>query len=96
MKQHSGLPDSEVSIIQTCAHDESTASRPTPSAMWINEDRVLYVGLLGHPTRRTFGAHSIYLSLNASHRVSLDGNHWVASEASVIPPYVPHWIACSG
>ena len=37
--------------------------------MWLNADRVLYVGLLGEPSVRTFGAFSIYVSLRSPHRI---------------------------
>jgi hypothetical protein len=61
--------------------------------MWLNADRVLYVGLLGEPSVRTFGAYSIYVSLGKAHRISVAGAPWEEAEVSVVPPYVPHRIA---
>ncbi|MDM0071043.1 helix-turn-helix transcriptional regulator [Variovorax sp. J31P207] len=61
--------------------------------MWLNADRVLYVGLLGAPSVRTFGAYSIYLSLSKPHRISVAGGAWQEAEVSVVPPSVPHRIA---
>lgn len=60
--------------------------------MWINADRVLYVGLLGEPSVRTFGAFCIYVSLRRPHRVSVDGGEWEEAMLSVVPPYVGHRI----
>jgi AraC-like DNA-binding protein len=60
--------------------------------MWLNADRVLYLGLLGEPTVRCFGGFSIYLSLRGTHRICLDGGDWQDSAFSVVPPYVRHRI----
>jgi AraC-like DNA-binding protein len=60
--------------------------------MWLNTDRVLYVGLAGAPLARTLGAYSIYLSLNKPHRIRIDGGAWEEAELSVVPPYLPHSI----
>ncbi len=71
-----------------------TCPAPGPRAlMWLNAERVAYVGLLGAPSVRTFGACSVYLSLNLPHRISLDGGRWQSTELSVVPPQVPHRIA---
>lgn len=61
--------------------------------MWLNADRVLYVGLLGEPSVRTFGAFSIYVSLHSPHRICVDGGEWEEARLSVVPPYVGHRIA---
>ncbi len=63
-----------------------------PALMWLNADRVLYVGLLGEPSVRTFGGHAVYASLAVPHRISLDGDEWQTTELSVVPPNVPHRI----
>jgi AraC-like DNA-binding protein len=60
--------------------------------MWLNTDRVLYVGLAGAPSARTLGAYSIYLSLNKPHRIRIDDGVWEEAELSVVPSYVPHSI----
>lgn len=60
--------------------------------MWLNAERVAYVGLLGAPSVRTLGACSIYLSLNVPHRISIDGGPWQSTGLSVVPPQVPHRI----
>lgn len=60
--------------------------------MWLNADRVLYVGLLGEPSVRTFGAFSIYVSLRSPHRICVDGGEWEETLLSVVPPYVGHRI----
>lgn len=65
---------------------------PSERVMWLNADRVLYVGLLGEPSVRTFGAFSIYVSLRSPHRICVDGGAWEESLLSVVPPYVGHRI----
>ncbi len=79
---------------------DSSESRPVraiPSpvserVMWLNADRVLYVGLLGEPSVRTFGAFSIYVSLRRPHRICVNGGKWEETQFSVVPPYVGHRI----
>lgn len=63
-----------------------------PPRMWINADRVVYVGLLGVPTVRCFGGWSVYLSLRGGHRIGVDGGDWQDSAFSVVPPYTRHRI----
>ncbi|CAN5495462.1 AraC family transcriptional regulator [soil metagenome] len=80
--------------------DRSPGARPSassgtagmPALMWLNADRVLYAGLVGEPSVRTFGSHSVYASLSVPHRISLDGAAWQTTELSVVPPHVPHRI----
>ncbi|VTU39925.1 helix-turn-helix domain-containing protein [Variovorax sp. PBL-E5] len=75
----------------------AAVARRWQAMMWLDADRVLYVGLLGEPSVRNLGAWSIYLSLSASrpHRVSLEpgrGTAWQQATLSVVPPGVPHRI----
>jgi len=67
-------------------------SSASERVMWLNADRVLYVGLLGVPTIRTFGALSIYVSLGLPHRISIGASEWQETDFSVVPPYVGHRI----
>lgn len=62
--------------------------------MWLNADRVVYVGLLGAPSVRSFGAHSIYLSLARPHRICIGNGAsvWQTTPLSVVPPHTPHRI----
>ncbi|MDP9900935.1 helix-turn-helix transcriptional regulator [Variovorax ginsengisoli] len=76
---------------------ELHSSRACPAAvaermMWLNADRVLYVGLLGAPSVRTFGAFCIYVSLHSPHRICVEGGEWEEAQLSVVPPYVGHRI----
>jgi len=77
-------------------HNAETIEVPSTARhepmMWLNTDRVLYVGLAGEPSERTLGAYSIYMSLNKPHRIRVDGGVWEEAELSVVPPYVPHSI----
>lgn len=63
-----------------------------PRMMWLNADRVVYVGLLGEPTVRCFGGYSVYVSLRGAHRICLEGGDWQHSPFSVVPPSVRHRI----
>lgn len=71
-----------------------SSSSASERVMWLNADRVLYVGLLGEPTVRTFGAFAIYMSLKRPHKICIDGGEWQETEFSVVPPGVPHRIVC--
>lgn len=62
--------------------------------MWITSDRVFYCGLLGVPSIRTFGAITLYAALAGPVRVSLAGDEWQTTNLAVVPPYVPHRVAC--
>lgn len=77
-------------------HEGRTGEARSPQSserlMWLNADRVVYVGLLGEPSVRTFGAVSIYLSLRQPHRIRVEGGEWEESMLSVVPPYVGHRI----
>lgn len=66
-----------------------SAARHAPT-MWLNADRVLYVGLAGSPSARTLGAYSIYMSLSKPHRIRIEDGVWQEAELSVVPPYVAH------
>jgi AraC-like DNA-binding protein len=74
--------------------DSRPAAVAKRAVMWLNEDRVLYIGLLGAPAVRTLGAFSIYVSITQPHRLSIDGGPWQTSALSVVLPHVPHRIAC--
>ena len=61
--------------------------------MWITPDRVFYVGLLGAPSVRNFGAVSVYVGLDCPVSVSVDGGEWETSQVAVVQPYTPHQVA---
>ena len=82
---------------------ETLAAPRTPVAstsalqpvMWINADRVAYVGLMGEPSVRTLGAFAIYVSLKLPHKICINGGEWQETELSVVPPGVSHRIISS-
>ncbi|MGO4152499.1 helix-turn-helix domain-containing protein [Cupriavidus sp. YAF13] len=61
--------------------------------MWIDPDRVLYVGLLGAPSVRSIGAILLYVALDAPFRLSVADGEWETAEIAFVPPYVAHRIA---
>lgn len=66
----------------------------TERVMWITPDRVFYVGLLGAPSARNFGAISLYVALESPVRVSVDGGEWQSGNVAVVQPYTSHRVAC--
>ena len=60
--------------------------------MLVNPDRVFYLGLLGVPSRRCFGAFTLYVARSRPFHLCLDDHHWESQELAVIPPYVAHRI----
>ena len=86
---------------------------PTPEAMrlsdrrmrvmWLNNDRVFYVGLLGSVSVRTMGSWLVYAALGAPLRIALEDAEaciaagdapWQSAQLAVVPPWVPHRVAC--
>ena len=71
--------------------------------MWLNNDRVFYAGLLGAVSVRTMGGWLVYVSLGAPIRIAVGDAEtgtlpadapWQTTELAVVPPYVPHRVAC--
>jgi AraC-like DNA-binding protein len=68
--------------------------------MWLNNDRVFYAGLLGAVSLRTMGGWLVYASLGAPLRIALDhaaagtSAAWQSAQLAVVPPWVPHRVAC--
>jgi AraC-like DNA-binding protein len=69
--------------------------------MWLNNDRVFYAGLLGAVSVRTMGGWLVYASLGAPIRIVVgeaaavaDPTAWQCSDLAVVPPYLPHRVAC--
>lgn len=66
----------------------------TERLMWVTPDRVFYVGLLGVPSLRTMGGIVVYVALESSIRIRLDGGEWQETQIARVQPYVPHQVAC--
>ncbi|HJV88180.1 MAG TPA: AraC family transcriptional regulator [Noviherbaspirillum sp.] len=63
--------------------------------MLITVDRVAYVGLLGRPRTREFGALAVYVSLGAPFQIKLEDGEWESAEMYVVAPETPHRIMTS-
>ena len=61
--------------------------------MILGPARVAYAGLLGVPTRRSFGCHTLYAALNSPLRVTVGDHCWETPGIAVVPPYLPHRVA---
>ena len=71
--------------------------------MWLNNDRVFYAGLLGAVSVRTMGGWLVYASLGAPLRILVGEaaraaqpaeSGWQTTDLAVVPPYLPHRVAC--
>ena len=71
--------------------------------MWLNNDRVFYAGLLGAVSVRTMGGWLVYASLGAPLRILVGAaatatqpaeSDWQTTDLAVVPPYLPHRVAC--
>lgn len=60
--------------------------------MLMGSDRVFYLGLLGAPSLRNFGALTVYASMQRPLRIALPGEDWVERDMAVVPPFQPHRI----
>jgi len=63
--------------------------------MWLNTERVLYLGLLGQPQERCFGALTLYLSPQGTHRIRVGerDSDWQETQFSAVQPWCKHWLA---
>ncbi|MCK9285637.1 MAG: AraC family transcriptional regulator [Rhodocyclaceae bacterium] len=69
----------------------SSSTLDTPGRILIiNRDLLLYVGLHGSPSERTFGALTFYFPFDHSLSVQLNDEPWQLCGYAVVPPYVPH------
>ncbi|WP_234413712.1 AraC family transcriptional regulator [Ideonella sp. A 288] len=69
-------------------------AHPSNRVMWLNDDRVFYAGLAGAMSSRTMGGWHLYVALGDPIRVAVDGRDWQTTDLAVVPPYVPHRVAC--
>lgn len=60
--------------------------------LFMNADRVLYMGLLGRPDERVMGAHTVYVSCRGELTVQGGDAGVQRGEMVVVPPFVPHRI----
>lgn len=63
--------------------------------MLITCGRVAYVGLLGRPQVREFGALTVYVSLSAPFQIQVGECAWESAEMYVVAPDTPHRITTS-
>lgn len=60
--------------------------------MLVNPDRVFYLGLLGVPALRNFGAFTLYAALQSPFRISINDSPWERRQLALVPRYTPHRI----
>lgn len=75
---------------------EQTSGTLSKPVMWITPGRVFYAGLLGRPSVRRIGGTIVYIAQQTPIRVSIDGGEWQEGNLLVVPPRLPHRIACDG
>jgi AraC-like DNA-binding protein len=66
---------------------------PGGKIMILGPERVAYAGLLGVPTRRSFGCHTLYAALRTPLRLSIGDTCLETSGIAIVPPYTPHRVA---
>lgn len=64
----------------------------TASRMLITRERVAYIGLLGRPQLREFGALVVYVALDAAFQIQVAGGEWTGARMFVVAPDTPHRI----
>lgn len=64
--------------------------------MWITPDRLFCIGMLGVPAVRTMGSVIVYVAVEGSIEVSIDGQGWRQGEMAIVPPYVSHQVRSQG
>lgn len=58
--------------------------------MWVDAERLAFVGPMGTVMRRRMGSVTIYLGLEQPFRFRIDGQRWRETRAAMVPPLVPH------
>jgi len=66
----------------------------TGHLMLISPERVFYAGLLGRPRRRSSGGFGIYVAMQGSLRVTIEGRPDQVGAMAYVPPYLPHNVEC--
>ncbi|KXU35724.1 hypothetical protein AXE65_05980 [Ventosimonas gracilis] len=82
-------------MLPTCINPLGEANKKWPPMMWLNTDRFLYLGVIGQPAERCFGALALYLSLQGAHRIRIGdkGSDWQSAKFSIVQPWCKHWLA---
>lgn len=60
--------------------------------MLITPARVAYIGLLGRPQVREFGALTMYIALDDAFQIQVAGGEWASARMFVVAPDTPHRI----
>ena len=71
----------------------STVTSGSRLAMMITPDRVSYFGLFGAPSRRTHGAHTVYVALESPFEIRVGGGARESAWLAFVPGNTPHEIA---
>jgi AraC-like DNA-binding protein len=80
-------------------HVQSTAGRRStvvgPGSMVVTPDRIVYSGLLGAPSTRMLGAHTVYIADETPFEITLEGAPAVRAWLAMVPANRLHRIASS-
>jgi hypothetical protein len=83
-------------MMPTMDRDRSVrASRlkDTDRVMLINQDRVLYCGLLGERSVMMLGSITLYVSLGRPFRICIDDGPWQEKSVALVEPFAPHQLS---
>lgn len=64
-------------------------------SMMLTPDRIVYSGLLGIPSARRFGAHTVYVAQETPFEISVDGTAPTRAWLALVPANVVHRITSS-
>lgn len=82
----------EIDIVSRPGISLARPEKPN-KVMLLTTGRLFYVGLLGQPATREFGAIAIYVSLQNPFRIKVGNGEWKRVQAQVVPPNTPHRIS---
>ncbi len=74
-------------------HEEPDQTRLR--SMIVTRDRIVYSGLLGSPSARQFGAHSVYIAHQTPFEIAVDGAAPTRAWLAAVPANVVHRITSS-
>jgi AraC-like DNA-binding protein len=76
-------------------HQEHPQVKPQRRSMIMTSDRTVYSGLLGSPSTRKHGAHTVYIAHETPFEIAIDGAAPECAWLAVVPANVVHRITSS-
>ncbi len=77
------------------SHQEPVRGHAPRRSMIVTVDRIVYCGLLGVPSTRRFGAHTVYIAHETPFEIAVDGSAPERAWMAVVPANLIHRISSS-